>query len=271
MNMTVHSIKVGSRFMFGRYGVKNENPRPVIWLKADEDCRMITEDAIDYICFDAKEPQNENIRIRYIGNCQYKLSNLLCLLNSDGEQWYRPAHQTDAPPSVRNTNRWEEYENHYGFLYHFEDYEIESILPDSITIGGEAVTSLIRLPIAEEILGPRCFKLFRRKGIRPKASEDMNLNRGHTRLSNNSYVDFWLADYISPDNGSREGYASIISRSGSVDIKNPAESSGVRPVCRLKGDTPAILADDGIYRIQPYQVKQNIFTEDELMNFLGIK
>ena len=45
---------------------------------------------------------------------------------------------------------------------------------------------------------------------------------------------------------------------------------GVRPVCKLKDNVPLIMVEDGIYRIKPYTIEQNICTSDELLNFLGI-
>lgn len=266
MDTTISKLKVGERIMLGRYGVLNDEPYSIPWLKANSDCDFIAEDAVDYICFDAKERGSEDRNIQYGGNRKYKLSNLLSYLNSEEEQWYRPTHQTDSPPDTRNTDRYAEYESHFGFLYHFEEYELESLICNSIQVGGETVSSLIRLPLFQEIVGPGRFKLFHKKGIRPKASEDMIQNRKRTGLDYGSYIDIWLAD----ESDRYTGYANILSRSGAKETKPATYSAGIRPVCRAKGDTPVVMGEDGLYRIKPRVIHQNICTNEELFSFLGI-
>lgn len=265
MVTTIGGLKVGERLIFGKYGVSNDNPHPVVWLKANLECNFITEHAIDYICFDATERSNERINIQYSGNGKYKWSNIFSFLNSENEQWYYPTHRADSPPDIRNVTRYAEYESHFGFLYHFEEYEIDSLIFDSIRVGGEDVSSLIRLPLMCEIVNDKRFKLFHKKGLRPKATEDMVQHRIGTGFHRNSYIDFWLADEAEfPD------YANILCRDGSCYIIRATEQSGLRPVCRIREDTPVIMGEDGVYRVKPYTVHQNICTDAELFSLLGI-
>ena len=266
MDTTISKLKIGERLLLGRYGVLNEEPCPIFWLKSNLDCNFIAEDAVDYVCFDARERSSENRNVQCGGNGKYKLSNLLGYLNSEDEQWYRPAHQTDSPPDARNTDRYAEYESHFGFLYHFEEYELDSLVYDSIQVGGETVSSLVRLPLIREIIGPDRFKLFHKKGIRPKASDDMIQNRKNTGLVYGSYIDFWVAD----ESDRYINYAKVLSRSGVEDIKPAMQSAGIRPVCHIKGDTPVIVGEDGFYHIKPRVIKQSICTDEELFSFLSI-
>lgn len=55
MDTTVERLKVGTQVIIGSYGVNNDEPHPVVWLKGSPNCDFITECAVDYLCFDAPE------------------------------------------------------------------------------------------------------------------------------------------------------------------------------------------------------------------------
>lgn len=266
MDLTIEKMKVGDGLLFGRYGVSNDHPQPITWLKTSPNCGFITENAVDYLCFDAQERSSDNRNMQYAGNPDLSLSNLFGFLNSADEQWYHPTHQTDAPPSRNNTDRYREYESHFGFLYYFDEYELESLLYNTVTVGNRQITSLVRPPLISEVLGANRLKLFTKRGVRPKGTEDMIQNRQRTGFDYNSYIDFWVIG--SQDNARALGTA--ISRSGATEERYPSHSSGVRPVCHLKPETEVVLGDDGFYRIKPRIIKQNVYTDEELLCFLGI-
>jgi len=264
VDLTVNNLKIGAKLILGNYGVQNESPQPIVWLKASPNCAFITESVLDYICFDAKEPQSPEQSIRYGGNPQYNLSNIFSFLNSDAEEWFHPTHENDAAPVRHNGQRGLEYESHYGFLYHFEEYENESLMCTTYAVDGEQVSSKIRLPSKEEILGAERFKLFSKKGIRPRGTYDMLTGR-RAGFEESSYIDYWLCD-----KHASTFKVKTISRSGEIRKVSPQNPCGLRPVCCINPDTKLVIAGDGVYRIEPYVIRHNVYTDEELFGFLGM-
>lgn len=193
MDTTVERLKVGTQVIIGSYGVNNDEPHPVVWLKGSPNCDFITECAVDYLCFDAPERTGDGRR--NLGNPDYRLSNIHTYLNSDRDDWFRKTHEADAPPNNVFSNRAQSYRNHYGFLYFFEDYELDSLQMQQYVVDGETLSSLIRLPTITDILDDQLkLKLFSKKGIRPKATEDCANKKGRFgNFSWESYMNFWLA------------------------------------------------------------------------------
>lgn len=263
MDLTVDRLKIGSKLVFGKYGVNNDSPYPIVWLKASPNCDFISESVLDYLCFDAREPTAESRLEQYNGNPRFSFSNIFSFLNSDAEQWFSPSHPADCPPDRRHSsNRNTEYATHYGFLYHFEEYEMESLVRTRTELEGEYITSVVRLPQEENITGLNRFKLFSKKGIRPKGTEDM-LCRGNG-FTFESYIPFWLT------NRDRDVYVKTISRNGSIDYMSPCEPCGIRPVCSIKPDTVVTPVDGDMFIVKPYAVAQNICTDAEFLDFLGL-
>lgn len=129
--MTIEELKVGSRVMFGNYGVDSDRAYPIWWVKATKDCDFITESVLNYLMFDAKEPNSGDYGCRNYGNPNYNLSNIRQFLNSEDEDWYIPQHAADNWPNNRRQDSLASYgdpggtyRHHHGFLRHFEDYEI---------------------------------------------------------------------------------------------------------------------------------------------------
>lgn len=263
MDLTVADLKVGSRLFFGKYGVSH-TPQPVSWLKADKDGNFLSEFAVDYLMFDAKEPNNPDRTMYYCGNCDYSLSNIHQFLNSDEDDWYEPSHEYDYPPG-RDRNNYQVsgmYLEHSGFLSDFEEYEIASL-------NGNVV-----LPTRAQLFGgggiPR-FELFRRKGLRAKASEDLIYGKPGYSFEENNYIEFWMQDAES-----HGGYAYIVNRGGKITTRSASLASGIRPVCNIKPDTKVEVLSDGVsYRVVPFDAtsrrKSCICTDDELMAFLGLQ
>lgn len=252
--MTVEDLKIGSKLILGKYGVRNDAPYPIVWLKAEENCDFITESVLDYICFDAMERGSANFSHRYCGNSDYNTSNIVSFLNSDSDSWYRQMHEKDTPPDSNNvTIRNFTYENHYGFLYHFEEYELDSI-----------VHRAVRLPAHGDVLGGNMFRIFHKKGIRAKGTEDMLMKHQSEGFKTTSFIDFWLSDMIG-DRG-----VETISRAGVPLPVYPCNGSGLRPVCRLNPKASVLISEDGYYYIEPQRFTKSICTEDEILKLLGV-
>lgn len=268
MESVVGNMKVGAPLIMGAYGTRNDNPYPIVWLKGTPNGDFITQFALDVLGFDAQEPDNtENRDARAVGNPNYGCSNILQFLNAQEENWFSPMHQYDASPARRRMGYAVGYDTHNGFLYHFEDYEIECLQEDIREVGGNMVRTLIRLPSAEDVIGDNRFQLFRKRGIRPKGTHDLIANRSLyiRNLQEESYIPFWISDLSTRVNY----YASMINRMGNVDTLYPKECSGIRPVCTIKAETKVELHDDGFYYIVPTSGR-NVFTDGELFELLGL-
>lgn len=265
MDLTVDRLKIGAKLVLGKYGVHNDSPHPIVWLKASLNCDFISESVLDYICFDARERASNVRNIQYYGNPCLLLSNIHSFLNSDADVWFNPTHEADVPPSARNVDtRGTEYESHFGFLYHFDEYEIDSLKYSVVEANGERLSSLIRLPMQNEILGADRFKLFLRKGVRPNGTEDMVSSRYACGFDYTSYVDFWTGDRYD------DTYVRTVSRSGNADRRTPKELCGLRPVCSIKPETVVVSGSNDTFYIKEYVVSHNICTDEELLNFLGL-
>ena len=267
IDTTVGKLKIGAPLVMGKYGVNNDAPYPILWLKGTPNGDFITKDAVDFLPFDGQERENtEHTNFRYSGNPDYSLSNLLQFLNSTDECWYSPMHGADTPPDRGNVDwGYMQYERHFGFLYHFEEYEVAALASDTRIVCDARVTTLIRLPSIADILGENRFKLFNKKGVRPNGTEDMVYGRAQAGFDDTSYIPFWVSD-----RGRHHDYAAFISRSGVVDQSYPKYGSGVRPVCTIPLDTQVIQMDDGFYYIKPFAVKSTAFTDKELFALLGM-
>lgn len=264
MDLKISDLKIGAPLILGKYGVRNDSPQPIMWLKCTPNSDFITQSVVDYLCFDANEPENNEFR--GYGNPNYGLSNILAFMNSADESWYRQMHTTDTPPNMMHTTRSAQYESHYGFLYHFEEYEVESLAKETVEVAGEQITTAIRLPSSEELSGEQRFELFRRKGVRAKGSEDMIANRLGHGFDYNSFVPFWVRNrsihFVRN--------ALYLDRQCSLNTISPRNSCGLRPICTVNPDTPVILGENGYYYIKPRTIQRNVYTDEELFELLGM-
>lgn len=265
MDPTIDSIKVGSRVIIGKYGAGAGTPEPIVWLKATPNCDFISEDVIDCICFDEREPLNQaEPTARWAGNADYKLSNILKFICSDQGEWYFKSHTEDNPPH---------YAGHPGFLYYFEEYEVDSIAMETYEVMGSQVSSIIRLPSEAGILGDRRFPLFKKRGVRPHPSESLAANKPGLEFTKTAaqYAPFWCAE-------SGPGYVRTpgtkvmtIGRDGYLRPKYPADSCGLRPVCTMKPEKRLELIDKGLYTLIPYDVTHDeVYTDAEILALLGL-
>lgn len=75
MDTTVERLKVGTQVIIGSYGVNNDEPHPVVWLKGSPNYDFITECAVDYLCFDAPERTGDGRR--NLGNPDYRATETI--------------------------------------------------------------------------------------------------------------------------------------------------------------------------------------------------
>lgn len=262
-------MKIGDKLEFGAYGVSNDNPHPIIWLKGTPNGDFITQDAVDYLAFDGRERTSEGFGARNYGNANYSLSNILLFLNSEDSDWWHPTHQYDAPPGGYDIyDSRVGYANHFGFLYHFEDYEVKTIVHHDHTVNEGAFQTLVRLPSYEDVLGAERFKLFSKKGVRIHGTSDFVCNRGaRLGFEAGSFIDFWVSPGGRPHD---EDFATIVSRSGLSKKQYPYHGSGIRPVCTLNLGSVVELGEDGVFRLKPSEEDRKTFTDDEFLALLGM-
>lgn len=265
METTVGKIKVGTKLLFGQYGVSTDEILPIMWLKATPNGDFIAAKVLDYICFDARERQSEYAQDRIIGNLDYGKSNIMLFLNTDDEDWWNPTHESDEPPDRNNVcQAADAYHNHCGFLHHFEDYEIDSLVKKLLHTPGGAMESLVRLPAYADLVGGNRFKLFYKKGIRANGTDNYIYNRGLCRdFDSGSYIEFWLSD-------KNEFGTAILNRSGKMGYRAPFSSSGLRPVCTMNPDTVLEMDENGLCWVKQVGRQVKLFTDNEFFELLGV-
>ena len=85
-----------------------EHKSSVVFLVADHNhtayrgTALVTDCAIKLASLDAAEPDNPDKDMKEFGNNFYPQSNIHQWLNSNEVDWYRPAHEFDAPPVQEN-------------------------------------------------------------------------------------------------------------------------------------------------------------------------
>ena len=248
MDRTIRDLKIGTRLKFGAYGCRGNAPVPIVWLKASPDCDFIAECALDSIQFDNQELEQGNRDRRWNGNNEYGVSNIYQFLNSDEQVWYQQTHQYDRPPN---------YQQYPGFLTGFADFEKASLMDG------------VNLPAFGDIIGGNTFALFRKKGVRPHPSADMQM-RFWNEYMLTSYIPFWTRDPM----GGSETRVMIIGRDGYGASKEASGRAGLRPVCNINGRAVVEIDDDGIYKLKAFEVAdvvEEIYTDDALFNFLGLR
>lgn len=266
METTVSKMKVGAKLMFGQYGASTDRTFPIEWLKATPNGDFITAEVLDYICFDARERQGDSYSARMYGNSDYEHSNIILYLNSEEEVWWNPTHPGDAPPNGNNVSSFnDKYNDRCGFLHHFEDYEIDSIVLGTYASRDTHIRSRMRLPSFSDFVGENKFPLFSRKGVRAHGTQDYIFGRGmYSGFSAGSFIEFWLSDLYTFD------YPAILTRNGERGRKCPYHSAGLRPVCTIKPETVVETDEGRVYWVKPFGVQTKLFTDDEFFELLGM-
>lgn len=164
MSRTVSSLPCGAKVRFGSYCVGNEGAHSIRWIKVNSaDTTLFAEHIEDFRAFDAREPDSPQEYRREYGNNRYSVSNIDQFLNSTGDEWYQPQHNTDAPPTGELTYDGTPYLNHPGFLAYFSEAELEAIMPTDIVVAlprcdsddrdYEIITRKVFLPSRTNIFG----------------------------------------------------------------------------------------------------------------------
>lgn len=250
MEKTIAKMKIGEQLVFGHYTSSRReytNPDPIVWLKASKDCDFISRDVIDSLVFDAREGNGF-----WYGNADYSLSNIRQFLNSESDTWFKRQHENDNPPP---------YSDHFGFLYYFDDYEIAGLV--------EREGSLIRLPAVSDVLNDETkFSLFKQKGVRGKASTDYI---SYHYIDSNIFVSYWLRPESTGGEISPTASIPILGRNGQIKYVFPRKEIGIRPVCSINPSLVVENVDNDVVRVVPFRTNNNICTDDELIDFLGVK
>lgn len=272
---TVKSMRQGTKLLLGKYSAnKDAEPVPIAWTKATPNGDFIASFALDYLCADARERQFRENGTSYMngGNPLYHLSNIHTFLNSNDDEWYSPTHEEDNAPTsdYRDVNGYgTTYSAHYGFLRHFEDYELASVWRQTVEINGIEVCSQFRLPLSTEIFGQTKFNLFKKGAVRAHPSLDMvNQKQRVTGIDSTAqYTPYLLADR----NEHWSECMNIVDRTGCIYHSSPAQGCGIRPVCRIKLDAKVEEVEPGIYELLPFDfVPMRSVTNEEIREFLGL-
>lgn len=275
MQPTIKSLRQGSRVLIGKYSVDNlAEPVPISWTKATPNGDFIATHALDILCFDAREPVRRENGSTYMGagNPKYLLSNIHSFLNSTEEAWYAPQHDNDNAPS----NQYRDidgyvgtYTDHFGFLHHFEEFELNCILPQTVMVGETEVTSKIRLPRLSDIVGDTKFNFFKKRGVRAHPSEDLIERKGNRTGYSDvvQYVPYFLADIHEHFNST----VNLLDRTGYIGYSQPSRAQGIRPVCRINPNAKVEEIAAGVYELIPFDVQpMAIGTTEEILEFLGL-
>ena len=224
--MKIGEMKIGQRLIFGAYGPRNTEPFPIVWLKAENDGRFISEYVLDRLSVNPVMNGN-NIR-PYSGSC------LHAFLNSDSREF-------DAPtkPVYGYYNRFQQ-DGKNGFLSDFTEEELAAMIPMHTLVNGDILTCRVRVPRADEIFdGALRLRLFKRKGV-----------RAQLRVYPSCNVSTW--SYYCPYtlvNRDRCQYEEVDSM-GYESRHYESNENGLRPVICLSPDTEIEPADNRTFKVK---------------------
>lgn len=135
MSKNMGELPIGSRVKFGRFQMSSETPEEIIWKVvhvengAYTQVFLMTDEIIDFLCFDAKEPKNTSSSAKTSGSSRYYQSNLRQWLNSTAGAgaWYTPAHTYDQAPTSDYVDYMASYSHRQGFLHLFSADELAAL------------------------------------------------------------------------------------------------------------------------------------------------
>jgi hypothetical protein len=146
MAQLLSNLPVGAKVKFGKYSVNGESARAITWLvvsknidatspsKPQNSVTLLAEKAIDYRCFDAREPNSNYEDVKTDGYSRYAYSNLGQWLNSAATAgaWYVSQHEYDQSPTAEMVGNNTPYAQRPGFLNNFTSAEQAAILTTTI-------------------------------------------------------------------------------------------------------------------------------------------
>lgn len=224
--MVIGELPVGSVVRFGRYFMphRSDDQIDIDWIKVSKQNDFITQKVLLGMQYDPFEGWNTNDN--------YELSNIRQFINSEQHSWYHPTHPNDCGPGYISLESYRRVGIHHysGFLSFFSDEEINAIESN----GGDRM----RLPTMLEINGG--FPYFKRYGKRAHPTWQ------YGELEYDNYRDGMFSRYYVIG----EGHSRVaqLSRTGAFEHISPAAYSGVRPVCKIKGDTEVEQTDKNTYK-----------------------
>lgn len=253
---TVTDMKVGDKLLLGRFAAQwsvapNDEMFRISWLKATKENDFISEHVLMNGVYD---PASWVAGVRRV--CEsFRESNLCTFLNSEEDQWFKPAYDWDMHEPYTNMGK------HAGFLKYFEAEEIDALMSDGVTGTGQRY--LVRIPTEDEVLY-HGFQLFRRKGVRAHPSASY-CSFHHTPAS--SYPAYWTMTQC--PNGYDRRHCVCVGSDAYTKIKNTSQTYGIRPVCAIKHNTKVVQIDAKTYEID---VSNGIYvpSDEDLLGMLGI-
>lgn len=289
---TIVDLPIGAKLKFGTYCVGEEMPHKIRWIKVHNDGTILTEFMEAQLAFDAKEPNNPDEYRRSYGNNRCSVSNVQQFLNTEGYDWYRPAHEYDAPPAdnLMYNGRYG-YENKPGFLHFFEPWEVDAIEDSEVKTA---------LPTRDIQPGGEKYETFYAKVFMPSRT---NVNGRTENGVQEGEVWDWFANganraclfspelyentpnddkpeydddewyyYLRSPNSGNSCHVRCVSRGGGIgDASACSDFVGVRPALKLNpeiqiSDEPD---DDGYYEV--LSAPQEVFEIDEEEFFAILK
>lgn len=228
--MKISEAPVGTRLALGE-----SESGSIIWQKANDACDMIAEAHVAWCPFDAEEYRSTSRDRRRWGNNFYPHSNIFQWLNASGEDWYKPAHETDDIGYIHRN---------LGFLDRFRSDELACMVPREVTVAVPpgsrkqfgrryTVEALVHLPSSAEFGITFCDEDIASEGEKfeiPITAESSFMIMTRTGVGDAGHICFCT---------SRSSARFTANRSGSVV-----------PVIRLKPDTEiSEEGSEGLYAI----------------------
>lgn len=289
MSRTVSSLPCGAKVRFGSYCVGNEGAHSIRWIKVNSaDTTLLAEHIEDFRAFDARELDSPQEYRREYGNNRYSVSNIDQFLNSAGDEWYHPQHDTDAPPTGELTYDGTPYLNHPGFLAYFSEAEIEAIMPTDIVVAlprcdsddrdYEIITRKVFLPSRTNIFGSSVrntnegdrWDYFRNGRNASATATEEAIDNTTLNGAPDDEITSWYWWLRSP-NADSACYARCVGRGGSGGSASACRGIfGVRPALTIN---PEILVsdepdDEGYYNVILSIVELEDVSEEDFLSIL---
>lgn len=230
--MKIGQMKIGQRLIHGAYGPRGSEPVPIVWLKAADDGRFLSELVLDRLNVN---PFRQNRREH-----PYASSCLDAFLNSDAEVFEAPLR----PDAYYYTAFGQDGRN--GFLHAFSETDRAALATMRTCINGQDHYSRVRIPTMEDVfdIGAR-LRLFNRKGVRTQAQvyENYAAISGGYHFCPYVLTSRYTSDYYQVDS---MGY-----RDGSY----PTNEYGIRPMIRIDPCTEIEQIRDGVFQVKGGAVK----------------
>lgn len=225
--MVISELPVGAIVRLGRYSLahRSDDMFDIDWIKVSRQNDFISQKVLLGMLYDATEHG-------WRQNYDYSLSNIRQFINSENTKWFHPTHPNDVE------QHWVMFKNYVradisrynGLLYHFTDSEVALI--------EEQNGDKLRLPTVNDVEGGMPY--FKRYGKRAHPTAV------YGNLSIDTFKDTMFASYYvigDTVNSVRE-----VDRMGHIQTISPAKLSGVRPMCKLNGDTVVERINDNTYK-----------------------